>query len=429
MKNILVILADYYPNASSNTYCLEPYLKELEENRWELDIITRKSSKREPDAIKEPSGRNIYKVEDDKLMNTLGWEELTNCTSIIGLKTFNLICSFLSKSLFYLYFCFGKYETYSAGWSEKEVLRLLKKLNKEKKYQFILSVSFPEKTHEIAKKFVEQIDRDCKWLLLEFDPFCYNKSNYKKRFFKKLFKIQEINFEACYKILCTPQLKNFYMETSFSKYDNKMAVFEYANLQKPSINYNNVIPMPFENNKISCLFCGVIKKDIRNPDRLFEVFFNLPNQYKLIIMSGSNLKSWSLPISALGDKIEIWSQQNKDTALDSMSRSDILINIGNSIPYQIPGKLFEYMSFAKPIIHISNMLHDPAFDYLRNYPLALIIEKDEKAECAAKNIEEFYRKTKGQVYTFEEISLFLNQVSRKNTTVKFVEMLNGKGAL
>lgn len=219
------------------------------------------------------------------------------------------------------------------------------------------------------------------------------------------------------------------METPFSKYDNKMAVFEYANLQKPSINYNNVIPMPFENNKISCLFCGVIKKDIRNPDRLFEVFFNLPNQYKLIIMSGSNLKSWILPISALGDKIEIWSQQNKDTALDSMSRSDILINIGNSIPYQIPGKIFEYMSFAKPIIHISNMLHDPAFDYLRNYPLALIIEKDEKAECAAKNIEQFYRKIKGQVYTFEEISLFLNQVSRKNTTVKFVEMLNGKGAL
>jgi hypothetical protein len=56
----------------------------------------------------------------------------------------------------------------------------------------------------------------------------------------------------------------------------------------------------------------------------------------------------------------------------------IFWSIRNSVEFQIPGKIFEYMSTGKPILHFSKFSEDPAITYLKRYPKALIINEWER---------------------------------------------------
>lgn len=58
---------------------------------------------------------------------------------------------------------------------------------------------------------------------------------------------------------------------------------------------------------------------------------------------------------------------------EALEKADILLNIAEKDGKQISSKLFEYMSYGKPIIHFYYKDADVNLRYLRNYPLALCI--------------------------------------------------------
>lgn len=423
MKNIIIVIADYAPIPSSNTNCLEPYLECLEHNGWSVDVITRRAYSGDPLVQQETKLRRVFRIDDYKLMNTLLCRQMVSGSPSGMIKWIHYSIAYFLRIVYYLKFALGTYESYAAGWDEEELDRLMKKLSGEKQYRYILSVSFPEKTHEAAKRFVERYQPECRWLLLEFDPFCYNRSNYSQRSFKRLYRIQDEIFHKSYRILCTPQLLDFYLKTPFKKYRDKFYSLEYANIRYPEINYEKVTPIPFEKDRIHFLYCGVLKKDVRNPQALFDIFSYLPYSYKLYIMSGSNVSFWKKAILNLGNRVTVIGEQTRDTAYDCMKRADVLINIGNSVAYQIPGKIFEYMSFGKPIIHISNMEEDPCLCYLRRYPLALVIRADENKKEAAIKIDTFNRSCAGSNIQFEDIKQAFGKMNPEITLPRFIRML------
>ena len=59
--------------------------------------------------------------------------------------------------------------------------------------------------------------------------------------------------------------------------------------------------------------------------------------------------------------------------------ADVLINIGDNIPYQLPSKVVEYASTGKPILNIMENETDNSIKYFNNYPIILnIIEESNK---------------------------------------------------
>lgn len=61
---------------------------------------------------------------------------------------------------------------------------------------------------------------------------------------------------------------------------------------------------------------------------------------------------------AAPEKVILYGQLSHRDALRLQDRADVLVNIGNRLPAQVPGKLYEYLSSGKPIVHLQATAQD-----------------------------------------------------------------------
>ena len=81
---------------------------------------------------------------------------------------------------------------------------------------------------------------------------------------------------------------------------------------------------------------------------------------------------------------------DRDILLREYKDADCLLNIGNTMEDQMPSKIFEYMSYGKPIISTYRIENDTSKEIVENYPAGLCIdERTENLENVAKQIEIF----------------------------------------
>lgn len=421
-KKILVVIADYAPHVTSTTICIEPYLLAMEKAGIEITILTRRVDFLSPKIEKVSSLRTVIRVDDFRMMVS---NRLKKAEKVKGAfsRLLMRIISVVVRGFLYALYSIGNYETYAAGWSVRKIDKVLKQLSGEKLYDYVMSISFPAKTHEIIRSHVKKYCSDSKWLLMEYDPFCYN-TNYKGRSsFKRLFMIQSLYFSECYKILVTPQLMAFYKRSPLNEYSNKMLELEYSNFHEIDYDKNKVNPIEFKDNKRIGLFCGVIRSDIRPLSKLVNIARFLPDDIVIYLMTGSSLKEWESELKAAKNKIKVIDRQNKDTAIYAMSKAHFLVNIGNTVQFQVPGKLFEYMSIRKPIVHISSMKDDPCAIYLNQYPLSLFIDVEELPEEGALRVVDFLDNSVSSDYSFEDIKECMTVFNSENTTQRLVDFI------
>lgn len=106
-----------------------------------------------------------------------------------------------------------------------------------------------------------------------------------------------------------------------------------------------------------------------------------------------------------------------------LANADILINLGSNNQRQIPSKIFEYMSFGKPIISFYSYNEEPSLPYLRQYPLALLIQEDwNKIKENAKLIEQFISENVGKHVPFETVKSLFPYNTPEYTAKKLVEL-------
>lgn len=83
--------------------------------------------------------------------------------------------------------------------------------------------------------------------------------------------------------------------------------------------------------------------------------------------------------------------------------SDILINFGNKVVEMVPSKIFEYMSFHKPILSFTSLRNEPSIPYLEKYPKACIIYENDEIENNYKKIEKFFKEYSQLVVSNEQL--------------------------
>lgn len=429
MKRLLVVTADYYPYPSSNTNCYNPLLYILESEGWHIDIITRRHRKDIPYFEKESDTREVWRIDDRRTINTIRVNSLPQRNSNLFLKKIYCIYGYVSKAIYYLLFCFKHKEPRFSGWEKKKAEKKCMQLFELNQYEIILSISHPVITHEIIYKIIEKLKKSsvkCKWLIYEFDPFCYNEYLYGHNCYKKYFKKQVEFFEKCDGIILIPELYDFYQNTSFSVYKSKMYSIGFPNMKSVEIEKSNIKKFNLSNNVINCIYAGALTENLRDPQYAFKVFKECSeNLLHWTIFSGSRLNFIKNDINQLDHIITVCPPVNQDTIFYFMKNSDILVNIGNSVAFQTPGKIFEYMALGKPIIHFSKIDNDPCLKYFKNYPMLLIInEKEAEPKQHAKKIEEFCIKYKGKQLSFEEVSNYIPELVSENITKQFTDLIN-----
>ncbi|KAF1725108.1 glycosyltransferase [Pseudoxanthomonas japonensis] len=104
--------------------------------------------------------------------------------------------------------------------------------------------------------------------------------------------------------------------------------------------------------RLELLYTGSFYR-FRRPDALLEALRELPE-------ARLNIASVALPASViefareLPDQVRVLGFLPHAQALDLQRRADVLVNIGNADPSQVPGKIYEYLGACRPILHLGD---------------------------------------------------------------------------
>ena len=109
---------------------------------------------------------------------------------------------------------------------------------------------------------------------------------------------------------------------------------------------------PFDAARLELLYTGSFYS-FRRPEALLEALREVP-------AARLNIASVSLPASVIQfardcpDQVRVLGFLPHERALDLQRQADLLVNIGNADPSQVPGKIYEYLGAGRPILHLGD---------------------------------------------------------------------------
>lgn len=119
-------------------------------------------------------------------------------------------------------------------------------------------------------------------------------------------------------------------------------------------------------------------------------------------------------------RIVIYDQISHKEAVKLVANADILVNFGNNIKEMTPSKIFEYMSYGKPIISTMPISDEPSAVYLRKYPISYLLEYNAiDYEREAIKLEEYINENIGKRIDFK----LVKKIFYKNMPSHFCDVV------
>ena len=169
------------------------------------------------------------------------------------------------------------------------------------------------------------------------------------------------------------------------------------------------------------LFVGSVSRNIRNPETLIKALLCLDREDIVCEFIGNIdcIEDFAPLKEKMGERLIFRGFMNHDKLAEKISDAHILINIGNLLSTMVPSKIFEYMSFSKPIISTYDIENEPSAKYLREYPAALLLSGQASPEKNALLISEFIK-------DIDDMNIDLNSIEEQfylNTPMAFDEVI------
>ena len=128
------------------------------------------------------------------------------------------------------------------------------------------------------------------------------------------------------------------------------------------------------NLRMNIVFTGNFYEDFRTPKHFACALRSLACKEIAVIIAGDNDRF--RPMFSGIDNVEFIGRLGHFDCLALQREADLLLNIGNQQSFQIPGKIYEYMGTAKPIIHLSSSEEDPSAEILKEYGAGWVIKNN-----------------------------------------------------
>ena len=174
---------------------------------------------------------------------------------------------------------------------------------------------------------------------------------------------------------------------------------------------------------INIVYAGILSIPNRDPEYIISAL-NQTKQAEMIHMiflctGAGKDKLYTLQNSFSGS-ITISGYIPRDELSALYCGADCFLNLGGPNAFMVPSKIFEYLSYGKPIISTYTIDDDSSKSYLEKYPLALCIDQRKPPEEAAKQIDEFIAATLHKSVSYEEVE----KLFWKNTPKAYKELLD-----
>ncbi|MEE8576131.1 MAG: glycosyltransferase [candidate division Zixibacteria bacterium] len=273
-------------------------------------------------------------------------------------------------------------------------------LVESKEFDRIITVSDPFSVHLVGRR----LKRECPnlpWLVDIGDPFCFRHDTPTNNhwLYRALnYRCEREIFEMADRITVTVESTRAKYADLFPESDAKIEVIGPLLKTSDVTNESYSVFEPTSRKKL--LFIGTLYRAIRNPQFLLELFSQLSERnddwVELHFVGGYDdcrdiCDSFK---ERLGNRLFFHGLMPRETVMQSVEEADLLINIGNSNPYQLPSKLVEYASAGKPILNISSIENDSSKIFLSNYDLFLNLMEASRGPdvVQVEAVEEFIRR-------------------------------------
>lgn len=216
-----------------------------------------------------------------------------------------------------------------------------------------------------------------------------------------------------------------YYANLYMKCDN-VKKFQYVDI--PFITKHENSYSTHNLNTLNIVYTGMLNKYIRDPSYAIDTMRRMTIKGNIIFYGNTDTHDYFVSHNVQSRYMKIlYHNMISYVECEKVLRgTDILLNISNRNTRQVPSKIFEYMSFGKPIITFYKDDKDTSLAYLRRYPLSLLIkEDDEKIDENAALIEKFIRENIGKSVPFETVKELFPQNTPEYTAKILVELCGG----
>ncbi len=413
-KKILFILGMYHPRYSANGVSCKKVVDECISKGYDVScVINDYAGEKKEDVI---DGAKVYRIKHRLFDRVIQWCDRNTNTPYS--EIIRKIAYVVNKL---------KFIVMSPTWPIISPLycyrfyKRAKKLMESEQFDAVVSVYTPVDAllsgYFIKKKFPE-----VKYFPYFLDSLSggYGPKQFsEERTIIRGLRIEEKVFEKADKIVLMKSSEEHQMKYNY-RFSHKFVFLDIPMLSEPE----QICCENKEDSTIKLLFVGSLASNVRNPETFISALEKIKDDNITCEFVGNvtckdkfnNLKT------LYGERLIFTDFINHDDLLEKIVQADVLINIGNLIPTMVPSKIFEYMSYGKPIISTYDIKNEPSKKYLKKYPLALLLSGKASADENAQKIQEFIKENARKRVAFKDVE----NVFELNTPKAFTEKILSK---
>lgn len=138
------------------------------------------------------------------------------------------------------------------------------------------------------------------------------------------------------------------------------------------------------------VYIGTLYRAIRNPAWLLDLVAGLVRDgLDLHLHLFGDINDCTAEVEAgaqaLGARLHVHGSVPRPRVAEALAGADVLVNLGNSTPHQLPSKLVEYAAAGKPVLNLSPAVDDTSANFLARTGAALSLSTAGPIDEAARD--------------------------------------------
>lgn len=243
-----------------------------------------------------------------------------------------------------------------------------------------------------------------------------------KRFFRERMNLgEQQELEVADKIIVMESSRAYHEIHSVCKpYYNKFEYLDIPSIVKPPVQTHPAGLII--HGKINVVYAGILSLPDRNPEYVIQLLKKstyAKDVNFIFLCTGEGKEKLEQLSNDFPGIITISGFVGREDLNNIYHEAEVLLNFGGPNPSMVPSKIFEYMSYGKPILSTYYIDNEASLKYLRKYPLALCVDQRLEIYENVKLLDNFFEEKISKIVEFDEIE----QMFPKNIPTKYVDVI------
>lgn len=388
MKKILVVSYHFPPFEGSCSDKNQRIVKKLLSSGFEVLVLTKNAEKES--RLNDPNLIVMRTVTNGIFHKSLSVTPAN--TSVEGKLRFNYK-KIISDNLL---------PDATIDWFNEAKKTFLRNRETFKDVDLILSISSPYSAHFVSAYISKKINKP--YIMAYGDPWIYEPKR-KRGFIRyRIEKLMEQKLvQAASKILLITEWNKEKYQELYSLSKEKVSTYHIGFDPQDKLDIKN----PLDNdNVLKIIYGGSLDEVHRNPQPFLEAMRNIEGVHLSIYNSDNSKISSLIKEYGIENKVSLSPLVPSSTFNELLNSNDALLLFGNKTPFQVPGKIFNYIATEKTIVYVKNNSsnNDGTQEVLEEYGNYVLV--DNTVESIIKNISEFkkdqFRRSNIEKFTYDK---------------------------